>query len=248
MIFLCFSSLDRYTIVKSCLYHLKNYGYNTWYDYHELILGDKKKEKNFEKAIQSCDYFIIIYSNNLLKSPCAITEEMLIFSEADKRNITIFPLLYNIKFDELPFEIQTKIENLIYNEVTDNTGCIASVNQIVTKLLLDEMGYDELNFTPYLTSSLIEQMNDNYLRIILADYLNLAKDNFNARICILYCAYRYIREFYKSIQIPEHYCRTIEYLSHYTKLNIAYNHKELIIVELVIINLLKLINILPDDI
>lgn len=45
MIFLCFSSGDRYSIVKSCLYHLKNYGYETWYDYHELILGDKKREK-----------------------------------------------------------------------------------------------------------------------------------------------------------------------------------------------------------
>lgn len=80
MIFLCFSSGDRYSIVKSCLYHLKNYGYETWYDYHELILGDKKREKNFIKAIQTCDYFIIIYSNNLLNSPCAINEESLIFA------------------------------------------------------------------------------------------------------------------------------------------------------------------------
>ena len=75
MIFLCFSSGDRYSVVKSCLYHLKNYGYETWYDYHELILGDKKREKNFEKAIQACDYFIIIYSYNYLNSPCAINEE-----------------------------------------------------------------------------------------------------------------------------------------------------------------------------
>ena len=116
MIFLCFSSGDRYSIVKSCLYHLKNYGYETWYDYHELILGDKKREKNFIKAIQTCDYFIIIYSNNLLNSPCAINEESLIFAETYKREITIFPLLYNLKFDELPYEIQNRIENLIYNE------------------------------------------------------------------------------------------------------------------------------------
>ena len=136
MIFLCFSSGDRYSIVKSCLYHLKNYGYETWYDYHELILGDKKREKNFEKAIQTCDFFVIIYSNNFLNSPCAVNEESLIFTESTKRNITIFPLLYNIKFTELPTDIQNKIENLIYNEITDSTGCIESVNQIVVKILL----------------------------------------------------------------------------------------------------------------
>lgn len=56
----------------------ENYGYETWYDYHELILGDKKREKNFEKAIQTCDFFVIIYSNNFLNSPCAVNEESLI--------------------------------------------------------------------------------------------------------------------------------------------------------------------------
>lgn len=241
MIFLCFSSQDRYTIVKSCLYHLKNYGYDTWYDYHELILGDKKKEKNFVNAIQSCDYFIIIYSNNLLKSPCAITEEALIYDEAAKRNITVFPLLYNIRFNELPIKTQNKIENLIYNEVTDETGCIAPVNQMVVKMLLDEMGYNEFDFTPHITSSIIEQLNDSYLKSILSEYIDLSKDNFNARVCILYCVYKYIKETSVSVNIPEHYCRTVDYLAHYTKLNIPYNHKEIIIVELVIMNLLKLI-------
>lgn len=240
MIFLCFSSQERYTIVKSCLYHLKNYGYATWYDYHELILGDKKEEKNFTNAIQSCDYFIIIYSSNLLKSPCAITEEALIYAEATKRNITIFPLLYNITFKELPIEIQNRIENLIYNEITDQTGCIASVNQMIVKMLLDERGHNEYALTPCITLSMIKQLNDKYLKTILMEYLNISKENFNARICILYCAYKYIRETKESLNIPTHYCQTIEYLTHYTKLNIPYNHKEIIIIELIIMNLLRL--------
>ena len=220
---------------------MRNYGYDTWYDYHELILGDRKKEKNFVKAIELCNYFIIIYSKNLLNSPCAITEESLIYTEAKKRNISIFPLLYNISFNELPVEIQNRIENLIYNEVTETTECIASINQIVVKMLLDEMAYNELEVTPHINFSMIECLSDNYLRAILTEYLNLAKDNFNARICILYCVYKYIKENMPLINIPEHYCRTIEYLSHYTKLNIAYNHKELIIAELVIMNLLILL-------
>lgn len=100
--FLCFSSGDRYTVVKSCLYHLKNYGIPVWYDYHELILGDLKKEKNFEHAINSNKYFIIVYSEAFFKSPCALNEEYRIFSQLEERDIVIFPLLYNIKFRELP--------------------------------------------------------------------------------------------------------------------------------------------------
>ena len=241
MIFLCFSSHDRYSIVKSCLYHLKNYGYDTWYDYHELILGDKKREKNFVNAIQFCDYFIIIYSKNLLNSPCAVNEEALIYAEAAKRNITIFPLLYNITFNELSFEIQNKIENLIYNEITDATGCIESVNQIVVKILLDEMGYNELDFTPSIDSFLLRRVDNIFLKTILLEYLSISKENFNARISILYCVFKYIETNNVLENIPIHYSQTINYLSHYTKLNIPYNHKELIIVELIIINLINLI-------
>lgn len=241
MIFLCFSSRDRYSIVKSCLYHLKNYGYDTWYDYHELILGDKKREKNFVKAIQSCDYFIIIYSNNLLNSPCAVIEETLIYAEAEKRDITIFPLLYNLKFSELPCEIQDKVENLIYNEITDDTGCIESVNQMIVKILLDEMDYSEFDSTPSIDSLMVKKIDDNFLKTIFLEYLSISTENFNARISILYCAYKYIEMSNVLENIPVHYSRTINYLSHYTKLNIPYNHKELIIAELVILNLINLI-------
>lgn len=241
MIFLCFSSQDRYSIVKSCLYHLKNYGYDTWYDYHELILGDKKREKNFVHAIQSCNYFIIIYSNNLLNSPCAVNEEALIYAEATKRNVIIFPLLYNIKFNELPIETQDKIENLIYNEISDDTGCIDPVNQIVVKILLDEMGYNEFDFTPSIDSLLLKRIDDNFLKSILQEYLIISKENFNARISILYCAYKYIVANNVLEDIPIHYSQTFNYLSHYTKLNIPYNHKELIIAELIMINLINLI-------
>lgn len=200
-----------------------------------------KSMKNFVKAIQSCDYFIIIYSNNLLNSPCAVNEEALIYAEAAKRDITIFPLLYNLKFSELPFEIQDKIENLIYNEITDDTGCIEPVNQIVVKILLDEMGYSEFDFTPSIDSFLLRKIDDIFLKAILLEYLNISKENFNARISILYCVYKYIETNNVLKDIPIHYSQTINYLSHYTKLNIPYNHKELIIAELVIINLINLI-------
>lgn len=241
MIFLCFSSGDRYTIVKSCLYHLKNYGLSVWYDYHELILGDMKREKNFIDAIQTSDYYIIIYSSNFLQSPCAIAEESLIFEESAKRNVCIFPLIYNLQFNQLPTEVQKRLENLIYNEITDSTGCIDSVNQMVVKVLIDKMGYNEFNATPYINLSLVEKITDKFLRSIMNEYLNISPDNFNARICVLYCVYKYTREVLSEVEVPVCYCKAIEYLSNYTRLNIPYNHKELIIAELITICILRLI-------
>ena len=150
-------------------------------------------------------------------------------------------MLYNLKFNELPYDIQNRIENLIYNEITDATGCIEPVNQIVSKILLNEMGYNQFDLTPSIDYSLTPKINDAFLKSILLEYLNIAKENFNARISFLYCIYKYIETNNVLENIPIHYSRTITYLSHYTKLNIPYNHKELIIAELIIINLIMLI-------
>lgn len=237
--FLCFSSGDRYTIVKSCLYHLKNYGIPVWYDYHELILGDLKKEKNFEYAINNNKYFIVIYSESFFKSTCALNEEDRIFSQLKERDIVVFPLLYNIKFNELPLVYQNKLENLIYNEIDDVSGSINSINQIVTKYLIDKLGIPSTTKTPTLYEYDANGVNDLYIQELIRDYINIASDNFNARIALLSCLFKYIENHTK---LPEEYSfisQTMRYLLKYTNFNIAYNHKELIIAELCILNLIN---------
>lgn len=237
--FLCFSSGDRYTVVKSCLYHLKNYGIPVWYDYHELILGDLKKEKNFEYAINSNKYFIIVYSAAFFKSPCALNEEDRIFSQLKERDIVVFPLLYNIKFDELPLVYQNKLENLIYNEIDDISGSINSINQIVTKYLIDKLGIPSTAKTPTLSEYDASGINDLYIQELMRDYINIASDNFNARITLLSCLFKYIEN---QTKLPEEYSfisQTMRYLLKFTNFNIEYNHKELIIAELCILNLIN---------
>lgn len=237
--FLCFSSGDRYTIVKSCLYHLKNYGIPVWYDYHELILGDLKKEKNFEYAINNNKYFIVIYSESFFKSACALNEEDRIFSQLKERDIVVFPLLYNIKFNELPLVYQNKLENLIYNEIDDVSGSINSINQIVTKYLIDKLGIPSTTKTPTLYEYDASRINDLYIQELIRDYINIASDNFNARIALLSCLFKYIEN---QTKLPEEYnfiSKTMRYLLKYTNFNIAYNHKELIIAELCILNLIN---------
>ncbi len=241
MVFLCFSSKERYTITKSYLYHLKNYGIPTWYDYHELILGDHKSEKNFESAIQRCKYFIIIYSKSFFKSPCAITEETIIFEEAKKRKISIFPILYNMQFNELPVEYQLKIENLIYNEITHKTGSISSVNQIVSKILIDKLSLSEVEPTPQISLETFCDINDDYLCDIFGEYLQISSDNFNARIAMLYCIFKYITLVLLHGNSPYYLIKIMDYLSSFTHLNIKYNHKELIIAELVVLHSIRLL-------
>lgn len=236
--FLCFSSGDRYTAAKSCLYHLKNYGFEVWYDYHELILGDHKNEKNFEYAIKNNDYFIVIYSENFFSSPCAIKEEELIFLESKTRKVVIFPLLYGIKFSELPLSYQKKLDNLIYNEIDDNTGTLNSVNQIIAKILIDKINSSEFDITPILSSRNTQNITDTYIKNLLTCYGDIDKSNFNARISILFSISRYIELNCMFDKRNSWLFKILQYLFKFTNLSIEYNHKEIIIAELAIILLL----------
>ncbi len=236
MIFLCFSSNDRYTVVKSCLYHLKNYGLSVWYDYHELILGAKKKEKNFVNAIENSNYFIIVYSQGFFHSPCAIQEENIIFDEFKKRPITIFPLLYNISFNELPQLQKSRIENLIYNEITDESGSLPTINQIVCKFYIDQLTESCYDLTPCINLSVAKKIDDIFIRRIIDVYSQISADNFNARIALLFSLFEYSMELHQEVNISENIIKTMNYLFNTTKMNIPLNHKELIIAELALLN------------
>ncbi len=72
-------------------------------DWYLDIFGTGDNNTYQQYAIKNNEYFLILYSNNLFKSPCAIEEEKRIFNELNTRTITIFPMLYNIKFTELTY-------------------------------------------------------------------------------------------------------------------------------------------------
>ena len=71
MLFFCFSSKDRHSIVESILFHLTNYGLPVWYDRHKMLLGDERDNKNFDEGVKACNYSIIILSANTIASECA---------------------------------------------------------------------------------------------------------------------------------------------------------------------------------
>ena len=65
MIFICFSHIERYIVAQSLSYHLKNYGYQVWYDYDELFIGDDGDYLNFEEGLHKAKYVVIIVSHAL---------------------------------------------------------------------------------------------------------------------------------------------------------------------------------------
>lgn len=97
MLLFCFSSKDRHSIVESMPFHLTNYGIPVWYDRHKMLLGDERDYKNFDKGVNSCNYDVIILSQNTINSQCANEEINLIHENHKKRQTYVFPLFYNLR-------------------------------------------------------------------------------------------------------------------------------------------------------
>ena len=102
MLFFCFSSKDRHSIVESILFHLTNYGLPVWYDRHKMLLGDERDNKNFDEGVKACNYSIIILSANTIASECANEEIDLIYQRYKQHKMYVFPIFFNIKASQLP--------------------------------------------------------------------------------------------------------------------------------------------------
>ena len=227
MIFLCFSSNDRYTIVESVLYHLKNYGLNTWYDYHRLILGDDKFRENLDNGVKKCKYAIWILSRSFYTCECGQMELKLIKQMYEHGQIHIFPILYNLKASELPCEY-VWVRNLIYNELTDSSGSLPTCNQIVSKILKDEIDNNS-----YIALSRSNGF-DEYSNLLISTYYDLDERNLNSKITTLYCLYKYMTINVEREENILTYSRIMDYLFKITKLNLSISFKELIIAEQVV--------------
>jgi len=230
MIFLCFSGKERLTIVRSILYHLKNYGLKVWFDNHEYILGDEKVS-NYTKAIIESKYAIVVYSNNFDESPGALEELEVIYKRYQEGNIHIFPILYNILATEVSIK-HIWLCDLIYNELTDKTGSLLTCNQIIDKYLTDLIITTNCFSFSMLKNLLTETNNDTtFLKEMLDAYHNTSQFNINCRVAILYSIFLFV----KSRQaMPTLLEATARYIFNTTKLDINYEFKEIHILESVI--------------
>ncbi len=232
MIFLAFCGETRDSIVQVILYHFKNYGFNIWYDNHNLILGDLKRDNIFELGLNKCEYAIMIYSQGFTKCKSFLEEEKRILQLFSTNSINIFPIFYEIDFSHLPNKQQELFENIIYNEIKVNDGqLLLTINQIIVRILKGRLGKSSALLSDYLN-----RIKDDYLLELLKAYIEVDKVNFNSRISLLYAMHKYIEYSCKS----EYNFEIINYLNKFTKLNIGYNFKEIEIAELSLINLINL--------
>lgn len=230
-IFLCFSSGDRYTAVNSILYNLKHYGVPVWYDYHELTLGDDRIVGNFNEGLNLCDYAVVILSPNMFGCKCGNDELEEIQKRYINNTIHIFPLFYNVKANELPARYSW-LTSLIYNEIEDDSGTLPACNQIVYQIVKDEMnGLNIQSLNGFINVS------DSYISSALQIYNQTDGDNFNARFTILYMIYLYISERNNSIS-EMHKC-ILQRMCKLNQLNISFPHKEILIIEAILIIILN---------
>lgn len=222
MIFLCFSSKDRYEIVESIYYHIKNIGIPVWYDRNEILMGDDRDYKNFVEGVDSCKYAIIILSPNSIESVCANEEIDLIYNRYKTGKIYVFPVFYNITADNIP-QKYLWMKKLVYKELNISIDSRGLCNHVICKYLLDQV-----KLLKYQSINELKNLSIPFISLIIESYSEINGNNYNARIALLYSAVLYIKNQYR---IPEYCIKGMQYLFNETKLNLPIDLRETIIFE-----------------
>lgn len=231
-IFICLSSKDRQTVVESIMYHLANFGFALWYDRHKMLLGDKRNYKNFIKGIVQTKYAIVVMSKNSIESTCVAEEMEYLKEQYDLGLITIFPIFYNILPTELPIKYKWLTE-LVYKELDEKSGTLLTCNHIITKILSDELKNCKYRTLYELLHFLETHNHDKFITSMLKAYLEISGENHNARISIMYSMCIYLSTTKKTINaFPQYYWKGFERIFSYTKLNLAADLRETLILEI----------------
>lgn len=248
MIFFCFSSKDRYTVVEPIFFHVKNFGFDVWYDRHDIVLGDNRNYVNFVEGVENNKFAIIILSQNTINSICANEEIDLIKAKYEKGEMTVFPLYYKLKAEELPEQYEW-LNTMVYKELDDSTGTLSACNHIFTKVLKSTITHKYKNLSTFANYYSTLEERDEYIEHLLTSYFIIDEKNYNARITILYAIYSYINYTYKTPSTPIYCTKGFERTFSLTKLNIDLDLREILYCEyLLLICLDVVINNSDDDV
>ena len=240
-IFLGFAAKDRYTIAESVLYHLENYGVKVWYDRHDLIIGDNRQIKNFEEGILNKKYAILIFSENTEPCVCYNEEIDVVYGLYRENKIKIFPILYNVIYDDLPPRYQW-VKEIIYREVSDQSGTLNVVSSIMCRYLLDILKTLPIKSFKSVLKICPATKEFDFIKHMIEQYESIHHHNFNSRLTALYSVYHFIKLYhFPKIElyiIPQ---KSIEWIFSLTKLDLKVDFKELRIAEYCILILLNFI-------
>lgn len=230
MIFFCFSSKDRLQIVEAMLFHITNYELPVWYDRHKMLMGDDRNYKNFDEGVGQSQYAVIIVSPNSIESTCAQEEMELIHKRHAAGQMTVFPIFFNLKSNDLPENLQWMLK-LVYKELDAKTDARSACNHIVGRVLLDELSkYRITSINAYL-EQYGHRSASNYITEILKAYCRVSDDNKDAQISLLYATCLYIRNRYCIEFIPAFYYAGVDRLFDETRLHLPVDLRETLILE-----------------
>ena len=229
-IFICFSAKDRYDIAQPIVYHLKNYGIDVWYDRYEMVMGDNRLKKNIEEGAGTSKYAIIILSSNTITSLCAREEIQILKSRYFKGEVTIFPVLYELKPLDIP-PIFNWISKLIFKEANRSTGTLEICNHIACKITCDMLKNCKCkNIYEIIQSNLLLPKSVKHL---FESYIKIDNSNLNSKITLLYAIYIIITESNDSAlrQLCKVPCQIFDRLFTENLLNLSIDYRELWLLE-----------------
>ena len=229
-IFICFSAKDRYDIVQPVVYHLENYGIDVWYDRHEMVMGDDRLKKNIEEGAVKCEYALIILSQHTINSLCATEEIEILETRYYKKEVVIFPVLYELKPCDIPSKFGW-INNLIFKEINRTSGTLEICNHIACKItndMLDNCRYKTIKEIVSTSLPLPNSVNS-----LLDSYTKIDNANLNSRVALLYATYIIIVESNRLsldslCEVPT---KVFERLFAETLLNLTVDYRELWLLE-----------------
>lgn len=230
MVFFCFSSRDRHSIVEAIFYHITNYAIPVWYDRHKMLMGDERDYKNFAEGVNQSKYAVIILSPNAIESICAKEEIELIYKRYKQGQMHVFPIFYNIKATNLPTEFNW-MTKLVYKELDESTDSLSACNHIICRVLLDELS----KYKVQSINDFLRQYGGNptylYLSQLIKSYCAISDNNHDAQIALLYAGCLYLMNHYSIQGVPEFYYEGVERLFGETRLHLPIDLRETLILE-----------------
>lgn len=189
MIFIGYSSEDRYTVVEPLLFHLRNYGFKVWYDFDNMYLGDSRKQENFEKGIKGANYLIFIITHGFFESSCAKEELEYAHQLVEQCGYIMFTVFYKFLPQELPSRYDW-LRNYIFNEIAMDTGTRYAADQIVERIVKDSLSVKRIQSI----DDLVYENFDEYTRSLIKELKIIDIRNYGLRVGLLYAIYIYLRK------------------------------------------------------
>lgn len=224
-IFICSADEDRYDVVQSMVYHLRNHGVDVWNDRYKMAESDGQFERNsIADGAVKCKYALIVISANAVKSSRAKEEIQVLKSRYERNEVVIFPVLYELQPCDIPSELKW-IENLAIKQVDRASGTLRICNDIVRSITRDMLGgcrYKTIQETVNADLPLPKAAN-----LLLNKYIQADQASLNSKIALLYSVYIVLED----LIMRSETAKAFEFLFSKTILNLTVDYNELRLLE-----------------